>query len=143
MLWIVGPGLVSRSDVFGVVHKSFPSRLVLRSVLFLAFVVSAQLTRVVLLKQVGGGVLSCVVHWICVLCVLCQCTFDKSCVVRAGWCWCWWPEGRSRALPEFLPPTPRKLTHSASRKVIAGHHVNIINITANVPPAILPIFLAY
>ena len=26
MLWIVGPGLVARSDVFGVVHKSFPDQ---------------------------------------------------------------------------------------------------------------------
>ena len=90
----------------------------------------------------GIGVRKCFVSCIC-----CYCTFDKSSVVGAGWCWCWWhqwwPEGRSRALPEFLPPTPRKLTHSASRKVIAGHHVNIINITADVPPAILPIFLAY
>ena len=53
MLWIFGPGLVSRSDVFGVVHKSFPSMLVLRSVLFLAFVVSAHSARTVLSEQVG------------------------------------------------------------------------------------------
>ena len=26
VLWIVGPGLVARSDVFGVVHKSFPDQ---------------------------------------------------------------------------------------------------------------------
>ena len=66
MLWIVGPGLVARSDVFGVVHKSFPIRLVLRSVLFLAVAVSAHLTRAVLSEKVGVGGLSCVVHWNCV-----------------------------------------------------------------------------
>ena len=54
------------------------------------FATSAQLTRAVLSEQVGvgGGVL-------------------YTRVVKAGWCWCWWhqwwPEGRSRALPEFLP----------------------------------------
>ena len=72
-MWIVGADLVSRSDVFGVVHKSFPSMLVLRSVLFLAFVVSAHLTRVVLSEQVGVGGLSCVVHKSCrsKLCLVC------------------------------------------------------------------------
>ena len=52
--------------------------------------------------------------------------------------------GQKEGLAHFLSSshTPRKLTHSASRKVIAGHHVNIISITT-VPPAILPIFLAY
>ena len=43
MLWIVGASLVARSDVFGVVHKSFPSRLVLRSVLFLAVAVAVHI----------------------------------------------------------------------------------------------------
>ena len=45
----------------------------LRSVLFLAFVVSAHLTRVVLSEQVGVGGLSCVVHKSCrsKLCLVC------------------------------------------------------------------------
>ena len=50
---------------FGVVHKSFPIRLMLRSVLFLAVAVSAHLTREVLSEQVGVGVLFCVVHKSC------------------------------------------------------------------------------
>ena len=53
MLWIVGPGLVARSDVFS------DQVVVLRSVLFLTFAVSAHLTRAVLSKQVGVGVLCC------------------------------------------------------------------------------------
>ena len=62
VLWIVGPGLVARSDMFGVVHKSFPDQVVvLRSVLFLAFAFSAHLTREVLSEQVGVGVL-CFLH---------------------------------------------------------------------------------
>ena len=43
VLWIVVAGLVTRNDVFSAVHKSFPIRLVLRSVLFLAVTVAVHI----------------------------------------------------------------------------------------------------